>query len=211
MMKGQLFIITGLIIIVILTGLKSSLSLSKVLEQQRTLVEGLDALSFSNARSEMIRTLQISYNSTTNMTNNLINFDGFLRDTLTGQGVEFDSLLIESYYPSLAANTNTNLNVVVYNSLGTQLQFLNLTYNGASATTSVGSQGTYQTTFTINTATSTNQSLLVFYNTSTASQSENITIPLNIGNSTYISFFDLRYISFRGQQSDKFTYIVRIS
>lgn len=204
MMKGQMFIIAGLIVIVAIVGLKSILSLQKILENQRHLVEGLDSLEFNNIRSEMTRVLAISFNSSANMAENLNNFNGFLRDTLASKGVEFDSLLVEVFYPTLSSNANTTVNVTVYNSLGTNMNQLSATFNGTSNTFVLFNGNILRTSFTINTSVSNNQTLTVAYNTSSTSQTESITVPLNIGTSYYVAFFDIRYISNRGQQSDKF-------
>jgi len=200
-----MFIIAALIIIVAIVGLKSGLSLQKILENQRHLVAGFDSLEFNNIRSEMIRVQQLSFNSTTNMTSNLNSFDSFLHDALASKTVEFDSLLVMVFYPPLKASTYTPVNFTVYNSLGTDLKFLNLTFNGTSLTTTLANQNNFTSNFTIYTAISMNQSLTVFYNTSSTSQTETITIPLTIGNAKYITFYDIRYINNRGQQSDKFT------
>jgi hypothetical protein len=211
MMKGQMFIITALIMIVVIVGLKNTLSFQNILENQRHLVAGFDFLEFGNIRTEMINVLQMSYNSPTNMTNNLNNFNGFVHDVLSTKTVEFDSLLVETYYPLLLASTNTVVNVTVYNSLGTDMKFLNLTFNGASQTFSLSDRNILRTGFTLNTGVSNNQTLTIFYNTSSASQTETVIIPATIGNSKYVAFFDIRYISNRGQQSDKFTNTITLS
>lgn len=210
-MKGQMFIIAGLIVIVAMVGLKSVLTLQPILENQRYLVAGLDSLEFSNIRSEMTRVLQISFNSSSTMTDNLNNFNSFLSGALSSKSVEFNSLLVEVFYPTLTANTDTIVNVTVYNSLKSNMQFLNLTFNGTSNTTALTDGNIWQTSFTINTAFSNNQTLTVFYNTSSTSQTEAITIPLTLGTSQYVAFFDIRYISNRGQQSDKFSTIIQLA
>jgi len=204
-MKGQMFIIAALVMIVVMVSLRSNLSLANVLENQRHLVSSFDTLEFSNIRSEMVRTLYISYNSTANMTNNLNNFNSFVRDVMTAKSVEFDSLIVETYYTNLTANQNTTVTVNVLYSLGKDMQFLNLTFNGTSQTFSLANQNVLQTTFAVNTSVTINQTLTVFYNTTSTNQTETITIPLVIGGSKYVTFFDLRYISANGQQSDKFT------
>lgn len=204
-MKGQVFIIAALIIIVTIVGLKSSLSFQSILENQRHLVASLESLEFNNIRSEMTKTLQISFNSSTNMTNNLINFNSFVRDVLSSKSVEFDSLIVTSYIPTVVANANTPINVTVYNSLGTGISFINLTLNGTSNTYSVSDRNRITSSFTINTSVNVNQTLTLFYNTSSTSQTETVTLPMIIGSSKFVTFFDIRYISNRGQQSDKFT------
>jgi hypothetical protein len=211
MMKGQMFIIAALIVIITIIALKNSLSLANVLENQRHLVAGLDALEFNNIISEMARVLQISFNSPTNMTNNLNNFNSFVHDLLTTKSVEFDSLLVETYYSNLTANVNTAVNITVYNSLGTDMKLLNLTFNGTSQTFSLANQNSLYTGFIINTSVSTNQTLTIFYSTYSTSQTETVTIPLTIGSSKYVTFYDIRYITNRGQQSDKFTNVITLS
>jgi len=211
MMKGQMFIIAGLIVIVAIVGLKSILSLQKIVENQRHLVSGFNGLEFNNVRNEMVRTLQISYNDSANMTNNLNDFDSFARDTLNTKSVDFNSLLVEVFYPTLQASTNTQVNVTVYNSLGTDLTSLNLSFNGTSNTFSLKNRYALRTVFTINTAVSNNQTLALNYTTSSTSQSENFAVPLNLGASYFIAFFDIRYISNEGQQSDKFTTTLQLN
>ena len=211
MMKGQMFIIAALIMIVVIVGLKTNLSFQKILESQRHLAASFDSSEFNNVRSEMTRVLQISFNSPENMTNNLNNFNSFIRDVLSTKSVEFDSLVAEIYYPTLAASTDTPVSITVYNSLGVDMKFINLTFNGTSQTSSLANQNTLRAAFTINTAVSTNQTLTIFYNTSSTSQTETVTIPLTIGSSKYVTFYDIRYISNRGQQSDKFTNIITLS
>jgi hypothetical protein len=211
MMKGQMFIIAALVVIITMIGLKNSLSLASILENQRHLAAGLDNLEFSNIRNEMTKVLQISFNSSANMTNNLNNFNSFVRDVLTTKNVEFDSLLVETYYSNLTANANTTVNVTVYNSLGTAMQFLNISFNGTSQTFSLANQNTLYTGFIINTSVTTNQTLTFFYNTSSTSQTETVNIPLTLGRSKYITFFDIRYVSNQGQQSDKFVNTITLA
>jgi hypothetical protein len=211
MMKGQMFIIAALVVIMVIIGLKNSLSFASILETQRHLVAALDVLEFSNIRNEMVRVLQISFNSPTAMTSNLINFDSFIRDMQTEKNVEFDSLLVMTYYSNLTASVDTIVNVTVYNSLGTNMKSLNLTFNGNSQTFSLANQNTLYTGFTANIPASTNQTLTIVYNTSSTGQMETVTIPLTIGSSNYVTFYDIRYIGPLGQQSDKFTNIISLS
>lgn len=204
-MKGQMFIIAALIMVVVIIGLKANLSFQKILENQRYLVAGFDSLEFSNIRTEMVKVLQMSYNSPTNMTDNLNNFNSFVHDVLASKSVEFNSLLVESFYPNLTANTNTTLNITVNNLLGTDMKLLNLTFGGTTQTFSLTNQRILTTSFVINTAVSVNQTLTIVYSTYSTTQTETLTIPLTIGSSKHVTFFDIRYITSRGQQSDKFT------
>jgi len=211
MMKGQMFVIAALIMIVAIIGLKTSLSLQGVVESQRHLTAGLDILEFNNIRSEMIRVLQNSFPFPTNMTNNLNNFDSFVQDVLSSKTVEFDSLLVENYYPTLGASTDTTLVVTVYNSLGADMIYLNLTLNGNTQTFSLTNRNALAASFTVNTPASMNETLTVLYVTSSATQTENITIPFTIGSSKYVTFFDIKYITGSAQQSDKFVNTINLS
>ena len=199
-----MFIIAAIVVIAVLGGLKANLSLQKIVENQRHLVAGLDSLEFNNIRSEMIRVLQISFNSSSNMTENLNRFNSFVTDALATKNIEFHSLLVETYVPILVASQNTIVNITVYNSLGTDIKFLNLTLNGTSNTFTLQDKNSLRTSFTVNIDSTVNDTLTIFYNTSSTSQTETATIPFTIGSSKYVTFFDIRYISSRGQQSDKF-------
>lgn len=210
-MKGQMFIIAALIMIVVIIGLKANLSFQNILENERHLAAGFDSQEFSNIRNEMTRVLQLSFNSPLNMTNNLNNFNSFVHDVLSTKSVEFESLLVESFYLNLAAGTDTTLSVTVNNLLGTDMKSLNLTFNGTTQAFLLPNQNTLTATFTINTQASTNQTLTISYSTYSTSQTETVTIPLTIGSSKYVTFYDIRYISNGGQQSDKFTNAITLS
>lgn len=209
-MKGQMFIVAALVMIITIVGLKDSLSLQKILENQRHLVSGLDSLEFQNIRSEMTRVLENGFNSTSSMNDDLNNFNSFVKDSLQTKNIEFDSLLVEAYYPVLQPSTDAVVNVTVLNSLGTDMKFLNITFNGTSSTFALSNGNILRTSFTINTAVSINQTMTIFYNTSTSSQTETVTIPLTLGSSKYVAFYDIRYISSSSQQSDKFTTVLTL-
>ena len=55
-----------------------------------------------------------------------------------------------------------------------------------------------------------NYSLKVFYNTSHENKTEEIIIPYETGKSKFTGFFDLRLISSRGENRDKFTETVTL-
>jgi len=209
-MKGQMFIVAALVMIITIVGLKDSLSLQKILENQRHLVSGFDSLEFQNIRSEMTRVVQNSFNSTSGMTDDLNNFNSFVKDSLQTKNIEFDSFLVELYYPVLQPSTNAVVNVTVLNSLGTEMKFLNITFNGTSGTFALSNGNILRTSFTINTAVSVNQTMNIFYNTSASSQTETVTVPLTLGSSKYVAFYDIRYINSGGQQSDKFTTVLTL-
>lgn len=151
-MKGQMFIIAGIVIIIVIVGLKNSLSLANILENQRHLASQFDSVEFSNIRNEMIRSMQLGYNNTSNMTNNLNSFNSFVTASLSSKSVEFDSLLIETYYTNLNPNVNTTLDVIVNNNLGTNINFMNLTFNETTKTLYVANGNRAETLLPFNTS-----------------------------------------------------------
>lgn len=204
-MKGQMFLIIAIIVIVTIILLKNSLNITKILEAKKFLESGVDRLEFENIENELIKTIQISYNQSANMTNNVNDFLKFTRNVLQGRAIDFKGIFVETIHPSVSAGTDTPLNITVFNLLKENMNFLNLTLNTNNLTFSnIGDSGMLSTNFTINTYTSQNYTLTVFYNTSTKNSTETVNIPITIGKSKFIAFFDLRMISLRSENRDKF-------
>lgn len=204
-MKGQMFIIIAVVVISVLVLLKTSLNLVNILENKRYLEAGLERLEFKNAKDELVRSIKISYNQSSNITNNVNDFSKFARNSLSARAMKFTGLLISSIFPNVSGSTQ--MNVTTLNLFEDDLQNLNFTFSYDSSTsnfTSVAPLQSVTTSFTFP-ATDANYTLTVYYKTASENATQNITIPVEVGKSKYIGFFDLRLSSNRLEQKDKVT------
>jgi hypothetical protein len=202
MRKGQLFLISGVVVIIVIILLKTSLNLVKILENKHYLEAGLETLEFNNVEDEIIKTIQISYTQKQNISTNVNNFARFAKSCFSAKTVELNGFFVESIYSG-----SSQLNTTVFNFLGSGIIFLNLTMNTTPPQSqlfySMGDGTAVETNFTF--SDQGNYSLKVFYNTSYENRTEEIIIPYETGKSKFTGFFDLRLTSSRGEQGDKFT------
>ena len=95
------------------------------------------------------------------------------------------------------------------NYLDEDITSLNLTFNNTlQSFTSVGKSSVLVTNFSFNTSANINYSLVLNYSSSSFNSSENITIPVEIATTKFIGFFDIKIVSNRLMQRDKFTEII---
>jgi hypothetical protein len=210
-MKGQIYLILAVIIIITLVLLKTNLNLSKVIENKRYLESRLDRLEFQNVRREMIKTIQLNYNQTQNITNNLINFMKFAKSSFSARTIELSGVLVLAQFPTVAAGVNTELNVTVFNSLGLPMQQLNISFDGSSTNrTDIADMQTISTSFTFSTSSSINYTLSIYYQTAEENVTASVTVPVEIGKSKFIGYFDLRLETANLKQKDRFTETVTL-
>jgi len=212
MAKGQIFLIIGIVTILTLVMLRTSLSLTKIIEEKRHLELELESQQFGNVRSETLRAVNIGYNEGINMTKNAEDFLKFARNSLKANAVDLNGLVVSSYFLNATASVDIKLNVTALNLLGIELRNLTLTFDSSARIfTSIADGSSISTDFTFNTGSNLNSTLSVYYLTSYENKTENITIPIEIGKSKFIGFFDLRLISSRLEQRDKFTQVYVLS
>jgi hypothetical protein len=203
-MKGQMFLILAVVIIVIVILLKASLNVASILEMKKYLESGFERMEFQNLRDEIVKVIQISYNQT-NITANINEFVKFARTSFGSRAIDLNGIFVETIHPTVAEAADTTMNVTVYNFLGTDLRYLNLSLNGTERTySSVSDNSIVNTNFNINVPYAKNYTLWIFYNTSMANYSDIFTIPIEIGKRKFVGFFDLRLVSSRSENRDKF-------
>jgi len=206
MAKGQIFLIIGIVTVLILVMLRTSLSLTKIIEEKRHLELELESQQFGNVGSETLKAVSIGYNKSGNMTRNAEDFLKFARNSLKANIVDLNGLVVNSYFPNVTANTDVKLNVTTLNLLGTELRNLSLTFNSSAVIyTSIADGSSVSVTFTFNTGSNLNSTLSVYYLTSYENKTEDITIPIEVGKSKFVGFFDLRLVGSRQEQRDKLT------
>jgi len=200
-----MFLIMAIIIVVILTILKISLGLTQIIENKRYMESGLETQQFQNIKDEVIKTIETSYYQNAEITENVENFLKFVRSYLLEEAMDLNGFVVESIHPNVSVGEDTKLNVTVINLLGTELLSLSLTFNSTKNFSFIDDEEKVQTDFIFNTDLDANYTLSVFYLTSYGNETNNITIPVEIGKSKFIGLFDLRLISPRIELRDKFT------
>ena len=208
-MKGQFFIISGLIIVVVLLLIKSSLDLSQLIENKRFLETGLEKKEFSNIRDQLIKTVELSYNK--NDTKNVEEYIVYVGERLRSKAIDLNGIAVESNCMNVPAGSDTGLNVTVMNFLGQTINDLNLTfsYDGLSQTASnIADNTSVKKNFAFNTNSAVNYTLTVNYTTSAESRQYSIQIPVEVGKSKFIGFFDLRMTGLIGENRDEFSKVV---
>lgn len=118
-MKGQIFIIIAIIIVLVMILMKTQLDYMRQLEQQRAQLSFALPEIFENIKSEYQRAVQISlgYNKTqTNLENSLNNFSSFATNFYSQRNVSLKVLYSFSFVNS------TNLSITLGNFLGKTIQ-----------------------------------------------------------------------------------------
>jgi hypothetical protein len=207
-MKGQFFIISGLVVVVVLLLIKSSLNLSQLIENKRFLESSLEKKEFSNIRDELVNTVELSYNK--NETENVENYIVYVRNRLESRAIDLKGIAVEASFKNVTDGSDTGLNVTAFNFLGETISSLKLTfsYDGSSQTFSnVADNTSRKKDFTFNTPSDVNYTLSINYITTAESKQYAIQIPIEIGKSKFIGFFDLRMTGL-GENRDEFSKVV---
>jgi len=205
MAKGQIFIIIAVIVITVIVVLKTSLNLTNVLESKRFLELGLERLEFQNLRSELVKVMQVSYNQT-NISENVNNFMSFAKESFLSRATLFTGIALTAMFPNVTSGANTSLNITVMNYFDDDISSLNLTFNNTQQNfTNMARSSAFTASFVFNTTANINYSLVMRYSAPNVNSTENITIPVEIGKTKFVGFFDVKISSIRSEQRDKFT------
>ncbi|GEM_PF-1646538 len=206
--KGQMFIIAAIIFVIGLVVIKNSLTLHQFLENKRFVESGLEKLEFQNIKKEIDKVIQISYDNKENLVENINNFILFARDVLSTHLSNLNGILIETIHDEVVANSDMQINITLLNLIG-NIEILNITFNNSTRSFSDIQEGTIiNTYFIFNTNSDNNYTLNFYYKTSTENAYESLVIPVEIGRSKFVGFFDIRLNSERAEYRDKFIRIV---
>ena len=198
--KGQVFLISAIILIVILVILRTGNNLPDVIQSSKKLQENFEKDFFINVVNELVKTIEISYYQPGNMTNNVYNFGNFTRKKMTERLQEFEFLYIGSITPKSSGSDTMNVSVI--NLLN---EPINLTLSLNSSPTQIrnnnnmGDYSSYDTSFSITQG--THYILTISYN---RTYEENITIETASEKSKYVGFFDITLIGSETTYKDKF-------
>lgn len=196
--KGQVFLISAVILIVILVILRIGINLPDVIQSSRKLEGNFEKDFFINVVDELTKVIDISYYQQSNITNNVYDFANFTRKKMIERMLDFDFL----YVGSLANITNNETNVTSINFLNKPIN-ITLIWNGNISSkcnsTNLLNEKVCSDTFSFNA--SENYVLTVSYNNT---YTENVTIETKINKNIYVGFFDVTLIGKETTYKDKF-------
>ena len=209
--KGQIFITTAVIVIVVLVLIRTSLNLSTVLDNKRFFELGLERQEFQNFRSELTKIMQISYNQS-NISDNVNNFFSFAKDSFLGRTTILTGVGATASFHTVIQNQGTRLNVTFMNYLDEDISSINFTFNNTQQNfTSLAKSSVLITNLSFTVCCNVNYSLLIRYAAGSINSTENITIPVELTKSKFTGFFDIKVSSPRLEQRDKFTETITLN
>jgi hypothetical protein len=198
--KGQVFLITTVILIVILVILRAGVNLPDILQRGRKLEGKFEKDFFVNVVNELPKVIEISYHQSSNITNNVYNFGNFTRKKMTEKLQEFEFLYVGSITPRSSGSDTMNVSAI--NLLNEPIN-LTLTLNSSPTQTrnhdNMADYNRYDTSFSITQG--THYTLTVSYN---ETYEENITIETESEKSKYVGFFDVTLTGSETTYKDKF-------
>ena len=195
--KGQVFIITAVIFIVVLLMLRLSINVDNIKEKEIELESNLQRKYFDSIKDELVKIVEISYYTPENITYNVFSFSNFSREF-------FDTHLFDFklFYLDVVSPKNGNqLNVTVINLLNNTINVsvsINTTPIQSVSWNDIEDYGKRDTYFTI--VQGENYVLNVNY----SGNLENVTVPTKNGKSVYTGFFDVRLETSKIRYKDKF-------
>jgi len=206
-MKGQVYLILAIVIILNFVLIKTSLNLTKILDAKKNLEISVERLEFSNIRDGTIKTAEISAGKGDADVNDVISFLNYTRNRVKARVLNLQGVVMQTTHPKVVADQNVTMNVTFYNMLGETVNSLSislssdLTQNKSSS--SIADNGIFRTTFNF-TGANANQTLEFIYSTSSLTKTETFNITSQVDKSKYNSFFDLRLIGENVEARDKF-------
>ncbi len=186
-MKGQIYLITVVVIAMALVGLKLASSPQTSIEQKKLLETSLQTKIFENLWQEYENNLIFSYFE--DITLNTYDFSNFTRNKTEEKALKFNFLFIGS----LANSSSSQMNISVLNFLHEKINF-NLELNSSpiqSVSASSEDQGFYSTNFSFSPGLTYNLKFQI----PSKNYEKNITIITNTTRNVYVAFFDFELIS----------------
>jgi hypothetical protein len=167
--KGQMFLITATIIIVILVLLRTSINLPDILQREKEVKSRFEKEFFLNIVDELVKVIDISYHQSNNITNNVFDFANFTRKKMTERILGFEFL----YVGALANVTSQQINVTLVNLLNKPIN-ATLDLNGTSDNqNNIEDASSWATNFTFSPG--SDYVLTVSYNVSASTFSDTFT------------------------------------
>jgi hypothetical protein len=196
--KGQAFLITATILIIMLVLLKVGINLPDILENEKDLKTRFEKEFFSNIADELVNVIDISYHQSNNITNNVFDFGNFTRKEMTERLQTFKFLFVGIITP--VSSGNDKMNVTVVNLLNKPIN-ATLQLNGFVPInySEMVDSSSWTTTYSITQG--QQYTLIVGYN---GTYSENVTIETKVNKGVYTGFFDITLVGSETTYKDKF-------
>ena len=194
--KGQMFLISSIIIIVILVILKVSVNLPNVIEEKKEFESRFEKEFFTNIENNLQRVTEISYHQPENITTNVFDFANFTRKTMNERLSTFNFL----YVDAITSYSESKMNVTVINLLNKPIN-VSLVLNDSQYDTmdNINDVSSWITNFNINPG--DDYILTIFYD----NQFEgNLTVLTKMAKNTYSGFFDVTLIGSEETYKNKF-------
>ena len=217
-MKGQMFMIGSVIVVVFLILIRTSTDVSQILEKKKFLEAGVEKAEFDNIRSEIPKSAFNMINNTRvvgssfQVVNESIYFINFTEDKVESRNIQFDGVTVGAWYLGLGSPVRvnfsfhnffeTNVSTLILNITNMPPQSINDTRPGQTVDTSITQGGSPP---------GGNETLWIYYRTPTESVTYSMPIELEAGTTKYFGYFDLRTATDRGDIRDRFTETVEIS
>jgi len=198
MRKGQMFLITAVIIITALIVLVTTSNLTSIVQEKRELEGRLEQEYFVNIVNEFVKVIDISYYQPNNITNNIFNFGNFTRKKMIERSLDSQFLYVSAVTPS--ENDTATMNVTIINLLNKPINAtLQLNESTPVNFSDIADYDFWTTNFTITQG--NNYILKVGYN---GTYEENMTINTLVNQSRYFAFYDITLTSSGTNYKDKF-------
>lgn len=207
--KGQIFLIIALILVIILVLLRQGFNVLTLIENKKFLESGLDRKELTNIENGIVKTVILSLDKRIGVVDsNTRGFTTFVQDQESRKTYDLTAFFVHASYPTALINTNTTLNITVFNGMKERITNLNLSfsYDLNSNKSFVVEDGTTLTTsYSFSTAVDSNYTLTLIRTTSTRNFTDSVQVPVIIGKTKYVGFFDLKLSTIRGVNRDSFT------
>jgi len=193
--KGQMFLLTSVIMVILLIALKISSNVPDILEKERKLHGDFETEFFINSVDELSEAIRISAHQS-NISTNVYDYSNFTRTKLTERLLTFNMLFV-----GVNANHSTNqMNITVLNFLNENINAV-LTMNGSSdSQNNIADQGIWETNFSY-----TDGNLYVLYiSYDSGAYNESITLDTPTNKNRYYGFFDVELVGTESTYKDKF-------
>lgn len=113
-MKGQMFLLTAAIVVMLLVSLKAYVNLQQITNQKDILEVNLEGLVFRNIANEISQVIKYSAIDSNHVSDNAIDFINFTRSGMQRQGYNLQGVFVGAK----ANSTNQTMNITVLNFRG---------------------------------------------------------------------------------------------
>ncbi|MEM5836482.1 MAG: hypothetical protein QW451_01045 [Candidatus Aenigmatarchaeota archaeon] len=206
-MKGQFFLIAGVIVLIFILLVRSSLRFEEMTHETNEIIFEIE--NFLNLKKQLIKTFAYSYDK--NTSEKVISFIKFAKKKLNPKTFELSGIFIQAFYKNVTQNEEEFLNLTIYNFLGEKIFNLSLNFsNELQFFSELQDDSTLHVSFQFSTQSNQNYTLIVSYSTLKREERYWIEIPVEIDKSKAVGFFDLKLKGLHSILRDEFSKLMEI-